>query len=83
MGLQGVGRDAGVVAPDLAQQGVAPDHQVAAAIEVLEDRGFLLGQADLLLGFAVHQHLGARPEGVGPDREDRVLALLVLAQLGA
>ncbi len=29
------------------------------------------------------QHLGAGPEGVGADREDRVLALLVLAQLRA
>jgi hypothetical protein len=31
----------------------------------------------------VDQHLGARPEGVRADGENRVFALLVLAQLGA
>ena len=83
MGLQRMGGDAGVVAPDLAQQRVAPDHPRARAVEIFQDRRFLLGQADLLLAGLIEQHLGRGPEGVGPDGEDGILALLMLAQLGA
>ncbi len=79
--FQGMGRDARVVAPNLAQQRLAPDHVGVAAVEIFQDRGFHLGQADLPLRLAVNQQLGAGPEGVGADREDRVLALLVLTQL--
>ena len=48
VGFQGVGGDRGVVAPDLAQQGVAAHDLVPGPIEVLQDRRFLFGQADLL-----------------------------------
>ncbi len=38
---------------------------------------------DAPVGLRHHQHLGAWPEGIGPDREGRVVAELELAQLGA
>src|SRR5882724_11550619 len=40
--LEGVGGDAGIVAPDLAKQRVAADHLGAGAVEILEDRRLLL-----------------------------------------
>ena len=48
--LQRVRGDPGVIAPDLMQQHVAGDHALAGAIEIFEDRGFLLGQHDLAAG---------------------------------
>jgi predicted MFS family arabinose efflux permease len=83
MSLQGVGVDTGVVAPDLVQEHAPRNHLVAAAIEILQDRGLLLGQAHLALGLRMDQHLGARPERVGADHEHRIVALLVLTQLRA
>src|SRR5437868_9512498 len=47
VGLEGVRRHARVVAPDLAEQRVPPDDPIAGAIEILQDGGLLLGQADL------------------------------------
>ncbi len=58
VGLKRVGDDTRAVAPDFLKQDVPPDHVEAAAVEVFEDRGFRLGQADLVLGLAVDQHLG-------------------------
>src|SRR3546814_17711403 len=49
VGLQRVRGDAGIVAPDLAEQLLAADHGIAAAVEILEDRSLLLGQPHLLL----------------------------------
>ena len=37
----------------------------------------------IFFSLLVEQQLGRRAEGVGADAEDRVLGLLVLAQLGA
>jgi hypothetical protein len=37
---------------------------------------------NLVVAVGVEQHLGARPEGVGSDREGGVVAQLELAQLG-
>ena len=82
MGLERVGGHAGIVAPDLVQQHLARDRPVADPVEVLQDRGLLLGQVDLPV-VAAHQHLGRRLEAVGADREHRVVAELELAQLGA
>src|SRR3546814_1396660 len=82
VGLQRVRGDAGIVAPDLAEQLLAADHGIAAAVEILEDRSLLLGQPHLLLRLAVGQQLCAGAEGVGSDGEDGILALLVLTKLG-
>src|SRR5262249_50233944 len=83
MRLERMRPDAGIVAPDLVQKRVAADDLVAGAVEVLEDRRFLLGQAHFLAAAFLDQQLGARAEGIGADREDRILAELVLAELRA
>mgnify|MGYP007071085291 CR=1 FL=1 len=74
--------DPGVIAPDIVQQHVASDDLVAGAQQELDDRRFLLGQPDLAVVLA-HEQFRRRLEGVGPDLEHRVLAVLVLAQVGA
>ena len=82
MRLQSMRGDAGVVAPDLMQQHVAGHDPLTGAIEIFEDRGFLLGQPDLAAA-AIDQQFGRRLEGVRSDGEDRILALLVLPELRA
>ena len=81
MGFQGVGGDPGVIAPDLSQQFLARHGLGPGAVEVFEDVGFLLGQADLLR-LVIDQDLGRRTELIGADPEDRVLGLFVAAQMG-
>src|SRR3954470_13174345 len=82
VGLERVGGDARIVAPDLLQQRLARHRPLPGAVEIAQDRSFLLGQADLA-ALGTHQQLRARPEGVGANGEDRILAGLVLAKLGA
>ena len=82
MRLQRVGRDAGIVAPHLLQQRLARHRLLPGAVEIAQDRGFLLGQPDLA-ALGAQQQLGARPERVGADGEDGVFARLVLAKLRA
>ena len=55
----------------------------ARAVEIFEDRRFLLREAYLARAVGPDQELRRRLEGVLADREGRVLAVLVLAQLGA
>src|SRR5215472_9001989 len=83
MGFQRVGRHPGIVPPHLAQQNVAPDSLIAGAIEKFKDRRLLLGQPYLLATARIRQELGARTEGVGADREHRIIAVLTLAQMSA
>ena len=83
VGFQGVGGDAGVVAPDLVQKHFAPDHPVTGAIQVFQDRRLLVGEADFALVGVVDEKLGAGLKGIGADGEDRVVAALVLADVGA
>jgi hypothetical protein len=66
LGVQRMGRDSSVVAPDLAQQRVAVDDPGARPAEIFQDRGFLLGQPNSSARGLLDQELGARPEGVGP-----------------
>src|SRR5215218_252515 len=80
VGLERVGGDAGIVSPDLLQQCLARHRPLPGAIEITQDRGFLFGQADLA-ALGTHQQLRARPERVGTDGEDRILARLMLAKL--
>jgi hypothetical protein len=80
--LERVRGDAGIVAPHFLQQHFARHRTLPGAVEKAQDRGLLLGEADLV-ALRVHQQLRARPERVGPDGEHRVLARLVLAQLRA
>src|SRR5262245_50203827 len=82
VGFERMGGDARVVAPDLLQQCLARHRALAGAVEIAQDRGLLLGQADLA-ALGADEQFGAWPERVGPDGEDRVLACLVLSQLGA
>src|SRR5947208_846135 len=77
VGFQRVGGDAGIVAPDLLEQGLARDRHLAGPVQEAQDRRFLLGEADFSR-IGRGQHLRARTEGIGADREHRVLAGLVL-----
>ena len=83
VGFQGVGRDTGVVAPDLIKQDIAADRLVAHAIQELENQSFLFRETDPLGRLVMDQKLGGGTERVGADVENSVLALFVLAQLGA
>src|SRR5262245_32051761 len=82
MRFQRMGGDAGIVAPHFLQQRLARNRLLTGAIEIAQDRGLLFGEADLV-ALLPGQELRTRPEAVGPDGEDRVLARLVLAELGA
>jgi hypothetical protein len=53
---------------------------LVGAVEILDDRRFLLGQPDLR-ALVIKQQLLARLEGIGADGEGGILALFVLAQL--
>src|SRR5713101_3179058 len=83
VGFQGVRGDPGIVAPDLVQQDIAGDRPVAGAEQVFQDRGFLVGQADLFLAALLRQHLGGGVELVRTDGHYRIFAALMLAQMGA
>ena len=83
MRLQRVRGDVGVVAPDLVQQHLARDRPGAGAVEEFQDRRLLLGQADAAVLDGLLQQLGAGPKRIRPDGEDRVLAVLEDAELGA
>ena len=74
VGLERVGGDAGVVAPDLGEQLLAADRLGTGAQQILQDRGFLVRQADALSAL-VEQGLLGRAELVGADAENRVLGL--------
>src|SRR5262249_30780396 len=80
--LERVGGDAGVIAPDLLQQGLARNRTLAGAIEISQDRGLLLREPHLV-ALGIEQNLRARAERVRADGEYGVLARLVLAQLRA
>ncbi len=82
MRLERVRGDAGIVTPDLLQQGLARDRTLPGAIEITQDRRLLLGEANLV-ALRIEQDLRARPERVRPDGEDRVLARFMLTQLRA
>jgi methyl-accepting chemotaxis protein len=82
MGFQGVGGDAGVVAPDLGQQFLPRDRLFSGAVEIFQDAGFLLRQPHLVLAI-IDQQLGSGSKFVGADPEDRVLRLFMASQLGA
>src|SRR5258708_35232036 len=81
VGLQRVGCYPGIVPPHLAKEGVAPDCLIARAVEVFEDRRLLFGQPHLLAAARIEQELGAGAKRVRADRENRVVAVLALAQM--
>src|SRR5262249_23018858 len=62
--LEGVRRDARVVTPDFLQQDFARNRALTGAIEIAQDRGFLLGQPDFVT-LRIDQQFGAGPERVG------------------
>src|SRR5437667_4887596 len=80
MRLERVRGDAGIVAPDLLQQGLARYRTLTGAVEVAQDRGFLFREADFV-ALLIEQNLRAGTERIRPDREHRILARFVLAQL--
>src|SRR5262245_19727212 len=82
VGFQGMGGDAGIVAPDLLQERLARHRLLSGAVEIAQDLRLLLGEADLAAP-GMEQHLRTRPERERPDREDGIFARLVLAQLRA
>src|SRR6478609_6864856 len=82
MSLERMGGDAGIVAPDIVQQGVAADNLLACPIQELDDRGFLFGEPDFLR-IVADQELGRRFERIRSDAEDGIFALLMLAQMRA
>ena len=83
MGFERVRRHAGIVTPDLAEQGGAADRAIAGVVEIFEDRGFLFGQPHLLAPARIGHQLGAGLKRIGADREHRVVAVLALPQMGA
>ena len=80
VGFERVRRDVGVVAPHLGEQHVAADDLLPGPVEKAQDRGLLLGELELRALLA-DEELRARPECVGADLEDRVLARFVLPEL--
>jgi hypothetical protein len=52
------------VAPDLLQQRLPRHRPLAGAVEITQDRGLLLGQADLV-ALGVEEELRAWPERIG------------------
>ena len=82
MRLKRVRGDSRVVGPDFLQKRLPRCRPLAGAVEVPQDRGLLFGQTDLA-AVEIEQQLRAWPKRVGADREDRVLARLVLAKQGA
>src|SRR5437016_2665892 len=66
--LERMGGDAGIVTPHFLQQHLARDRPLPGAIEIAQDRGFLLGEANLV-ALRVNQQLRAREERVWSDRE--------------
>src|ERR1051326_8886615 len=75
--LERVGGDAGIVAPDFLQQRFARHRPLPGAVQIAQDRGLLLGQA-IHVALGIEQKFRARPERVGPDGEDGVLARFML-----
>jgi hypothetical protein len=64
----------------LLQQHLSENRSLASAIKVTQDRGFLLGQPDLL-PLGANEQLRAWQERIGADGERGVLAGFVLAKL--
>src|ERR1700728_246247 len=82
VGLERVRRHARIVAPNLLEQRFTRHRPLAGPVEITQDRRLLLGETDLV-ALGVEQELRTRPERIGTDRKDGVLARLVLAELGA
>ena len=80
VGFQRVRGDAGIVAPHFLQQRLARYRPLAGAVEIAKDRRLLFGEADLV-ALGVEQKLRTRPERIGADGEDRVLAGFMLTKL--
>src|SRR6202012_4901227 len=80
VGLQRVGGDAGVVAPDLGQKLLAADRLLPGAVEGLQGVGLLLRQAELAL-LGVDQGLVGGAELVSSQPEHRAFGVFVAAQL--
>jgi hypothetical protein len=78
--LKCVSGDLGIVAPDFLQQGLTRYRTWAGTIEISQDPGLLVREPHLA-AVRIEQDLGPRPECIGADGEDGVLARLVLAQL--
>jgi len=76
--LEGVGGNAGVIAPDLLQQRLARDRTLVGTIEISQDGGLLIREPHLV-ALGIEQDLRARPERIGADGEHGVFARLVLA----
>ena len=72
--------DAGVVAPDLRQQFLARHGLGTGPVEILQDAGFLVSEAQLL-ALAVDENFRRRTELVLANPEDRVSGLFMTAQL--
>src|SRR6516165_3442161 len=77
-----VSGEPGIVAPDFLQQGLARDRTLAGTTKISQDAGLLLREPHLVT-LGIEQEFRARPERVGADGEDGVLARLVVAQVSA
>ena len=64
------------------QEHIPLHHTFIGAIEEFQNVRLFLGKTNLALIFG-YQQLHRRFEGVGPQRKNRILGLLVLTQLGA
>ena len=83
MGFKRVGGDPSVIAPDFIKQGFAGHRFVACPEQEFQDRGFLFRQADFLFTDRFDQNFCTGLEAIGANDKDRVLALFMLADVGA
>src|SRR4029079_4689510 len=72
--------DAGIMAPYFLQPGFARNRSLPGAIKIAQNGRFLCSQAHLA-ALRAEKQLRAWPERVGTNREDGILARLVLSQL--
>src|SRR5262249_12953797 len=70
----------GMVAPDFLQQWLARYRTLAGTTKISQAAGLLLREPRLVT-LVIEQEFRARPERVGADGEDGVLARLVVAQV--
>src|SRR2546423_795632 len=76
-----VARNTGAIAPNSLQQCLAIDRSAMRAIEVLQDRRFLVRQFDAALSLYVYQPLGGRPERIPIDKERGIISFVERPQL--
>ncbi len=82
MRLKRMGGDGGVVTPDFVQKNLTRHRTLTCTVKILQDRRFLLRQADPAVTGGLDQQLGGRTERIGPDFKNGIFAVLENPKLG-